>query len=62
MLPFVAVLLGILLAYAVSGWPADGTPLVNGLVAGLAASGLYDASRGVVGAARQAADKRRNAT
>ena len=48
LVPFLSASLGILLAYAVSGFPHTGDPLLPGLIAGLAAAGLYDAGKGIV--------------
>lgn len=41
-LPFVSMVLGILVAYVVAGFPQTTDPLLQGLIVGLSACGLYD--------------------
>ena len=51
LLPLLAVVLGVALAYAVEGFPASTGPLLSGLMVGLAACGLYDVGKGVLAGA-----------
>jgi len=59
-LPFVAMALGVLLAYAYEGFPPRGDLAWTGLMAGLAASGSYKAIKGPWDAAQEASRQRRD--
>lgn len=48
LLPFASMALGVAAVYVAAGFPADGSLVWPGCVLGLAACGLYDATRGSV--------------